>query len=217
MSTNIVRFKCPHCKQRLEAPAEMAGENIDCPECKGLIIVPSPEQKEPTVQFASQPVFPATNPQSSQPPGIVISQKTLVVAGIAGIALIAVIVSIAITAGLRPHKSETQVSATISPFSEQDARNLLDEYMKAWCFGKGDAFPKATIMNVESVSVRTLEDYSIGVMDTSKAPWTYRAKIRYTFKHKSGELKTSSTGCLIQKETSGSLSITICNGIDTVD
>lgn len=28
-----IKFKCPACSQSLEAPAEMAGQLIDCPTC----------------------------------------------------------------------------------------------------------------------------------------------------------------------------------------
>jgi hypothetical protein len=42
-----INFNCPHCKQNLNGPEEMAGEAIDCPVCQksfqipgGLIEVP---------------------------------------------------------------------------------------------------------------------------------------------------------------------------------
>jgi len=34
------KFKCPRCKQSLEAPSEMMGEVIQCPTCKGSIQLP---------------------------------------------------------------------------------------------------------------------------------------------------------------------------------
>lgn len=32
---------CPHCKQQLEAPAELAGEIVECPACDGRIQLPA--------------------------------------------------------------------------------------------------------------------------------------------------------------------------------
>jgi DNA-directed RNA polymerase subunit RPC12/RpoP len=37
-----IKIKCPHCKQPLEAPEEMLGEQINCPSCNGLILLPKP-------------------------------------------------------------------------------------------------------------------------------------------------------------------------------
>ena len=35
-------FNCPHCKQSLEASADMEAELIDCPSCNKMIEIPSP-------------------------------------------------------------------------------------------------------------------------------------------------------------------------------
>ena len=40
MSTHVVRFDCPNCKQPIEAPSEMAGATAECPQCKQSIVVP---------------------------------------------------------------------------------------------------------------------------------------------------------------------------------
>lgn len=34
-----ILFDCPACKQAMEAPADMAGEKVDCPSCKREVIV----------------------------------------------------------------------------------------------------------------------------------------------------------------------------------
>ena len=34
-----IQFNCPHCKQSLEAPSDMAGQLIECPSCKQTIEV----------------------------------------------------------------------------------------------------------------------------------------------------------------------------------
>lgn len=39
---NDIYFLCPHCKQRLEAPQDMAGVSISCPSCDQRIKIPSP-------------------------------------------------------------------------------------------------------------------------------------------------------------------------------
>jgi len=49
------KFNCPHCKQSLEAPGEMLGQQIECPSCKGAIALPSPTSR------------PLAKPPSPQP------------------------------------------------------------------------------------------------------------------------------------------------------
>jgi hypothetical protein len=41
------KFNCPHCKQSLEAPDEMLGQTIECPSCKGKIVLPKSEPEPP--------------------------------------------------------------------------------------------------------------------------------------------------------------------------
>jgi hypothetical protein len=36
----VVRFKCSHCQTAQEVPDHLAGEDYQCPECKGLTQVP---------------------------------------------------------------------------------------------------------------------------------------------------------------------------------
>ena len=54
-----VKFKCPHCKQSLEAPADMLGQLIDCPSCSQAIEVPRtqprPSAIPPTPQKLTRP------------------------------------------------------------------------------------------------------------------------------------------------------------------
>lgn len=47
------KFNCPHCKQSLEAPEDMLGQQINCPACNGVITLPeagppSPPQSQNT-------------------------------------------------------------------------------------------------------------------------------------------------------------------------
>lgn len=41
-----ISFACPHCDQHLEAPEDMAGTEIACPACSGVITVPTPPEKK---------------------------------------------------------------------------------------------------------------------------------------------------------------------------
>ena len=36
-----ISFNCPHCKQNLEAPGDMAGETLACPNCQKAIRIPT--------------------------------------------------------------------------------------------------------------------------------------------------------------------------------
>ena len=40
------KFNCPHCKQPLEAPSEMLGQQVNCPSCNGMIDLPIPMLKQ---------------------------------------------------------------------------------------------------------------------------------------------------------------------------
>jgi phage FluMu protein Com len=35
-----INFDCPNCGQNLDAPEEMSGVTIHCPQCKALCVVP---------------------------------------------------------------------------------------------------------------------------------------------------------------------------------
>jgi uncharacterized RDD family membrane protein YckC len=37
-----MKFNCPHCNQKIDAPEEYAGQNIGCPSCQKPIQVPAP-------------------------------------------------------------------------------------------------------------------------------------------------------------------------------
>jgi hypothetical protein len=37
-----IRFECPACDQHLEAPMDMAGQDVECPSCQQLFVLPSP-------------------------------------------------------------------------------------------------------------------------------------------------------------------------------
>jgi len=39
---NEIKFSCVHCSQHLEAANTMAGERIECPACKQMIVIPVP-------------------------------------------------------------------------------------------------------------------------------------------------------------------------------
>jgi len=63
------KFNCPHCNQSLEAPADMLGEQIDCPACTGAIQLPAPKMHAPPKQkkkivVSKQPSGACTSPSS---------------------------------------------------------------------------------------------------------------------------------------------------------
>jgi hypothetical protein len=41
------KFYCPSCSQKLSAPLDMAGSEIDCPICDNVITIPSPSAPPP--------------------------------------------------------------------------------------------------------------------------------------------------------------------------
>lgn len=45
-----ISFTCPHCKQHLEAPPEMAGEQLSCPTCRKDLKIPTVDPVKLTAQ-----------------------------------------------------------------------------------------------------------------------------------------------------------------------
>lgn len=68
MEPKNINCSCPHCHQHLEAPAEMAGSIVDCPQCSKQMIVPSPR---PTSSDQSPTRYPRPKPVNET-----IGQKT---------------------------------------------------------------------------------------------------------------------------------------------
>ena len=57
-----IKFTCPDCEQPLEAPADMAGESIDCPSCANTLDIPLP-----IAEFVDHSV-PEPEPIPADPP-----------------------------------------------------------------------------------------------------------------------------------------------------
>ncbi|MDD7986184.1 DUF1592 domain-containing protein [Lentisphaera marina] len=49
-----VKFFCPHCEQKLACDSNVAGKEIQCPQCTNAITVPMPSVQEPEVQEATE-------------------------------------------------------------------------------------------------------------------------------------------------------------------
>jgi uncharacterized RDD family membrane protein YckC len=70
MST--IQFKCPHCTQLLNVPANAVGRIIQCPLCKGQITLPAPTP--PPVIFAEP--GPIAHASHRDPNGCILCGKT---------------------------------------------------------------------------------------------------------------------------------------------
>jgi DNA-directed RNA polymerase subunit RPC12/RpoP len=63
-----VIFKCKLCGQELEVDASGAGTEIECPSCRGKIVIPEAEaQPEAPPQEAAQPEAPSPGPRIVDP------------------------------------------------------------------------------------------------------------------------------------------------------
>ena len=54
----FINFDCPECGQNLDAPSDMAGQQIECPNCSHAILIPS----------ADSVPSPAARPSAPNPP-----------------------------------------------------------------------------------------------------------------------------------------------------
>lgn len=61
--TVFISFICPVCHQEIEAPAEMADEETECPTCAALITVPA--VSAPGTLWGA-PFAPAAGPSQAQ-------------------------------------------------------------------------------------------------------------------------------------------------------
>lgn len=48
-----IEFSCPGCNQTLQTPVEMAGENVECPNCAQQMIVPEPSREDTSLNDIS--------------------------------------------------------------------------------------------------------------------------------------------------------------------
>ena len=59
-----ISFACPQCNQELEAPADLAGEIVECPSCETQLTVPeaevTPAASPPSVAGASADPTPSS-------------------------------------------------------------------------------------------------------------------------------------------------------------
>ena len=59
-----IKFSCPHCQQHIQAEPGYAGLQINCPACRGSLIVPgTPAAAAPT--YAAPPTLPSAPPPTT--------------------------------------------------------------------------------------------------------------------------------------------------------
>lgn len=51
-----IKCVCPHCSQHLEAPDELAGQTIECPSCKGSLLIPAPKPIKKSIRIKKKPL-----------------------------------------------------------------------------------------------------------------------------------------------------------------
>jgi len=48
-----IEFSCPACDETLEAPDEMAGETVECPNCEQPMVIPQPVREDASLNDIS--------------------------------------------------------------------------------------------------------------------------------------------------------------------
>jgi hypothetical protein len=61
-----IDFPCPQCDEPVHAPLDLAGKQMQCPECRRIIKVPVPEKKDPN-DWRSKPAGPSGARQTLEP------------------------------------------------------------------------------------------------------------------------------------------------------
>jgi uncharacterized RDD family membrane protein YckC len=57
-----MKFHCPNCRQKIDAPVEYAGATINCPSCQGQIQVPAPAPTSPALSINRPAAAPVAAP-----------------------------------------------------------------------------------------------------------------------------------------------------------
>ncbi len=64
ISTKPFRFQCPHCERFIKARASYAGRSANCPGCQANLVVPFPDESDPSHAKSVPP-----KPETTAPPG----------------------------------------------------------------------------------------------------------------------------------------------------
>lgn len=114
-----IRFACPECSQSLEAPSDMAGNEIDCPTCKKRISIP-----------AVRPVPPPTSPPKVRSPVVVIGA---VAAALAAMLIVSIVVLAVVIGGQRSStKNAGDSSSSHGLFRESRKEKQKASTLRAW-------------------------------------------------------------------------------------
>ncbi|MFW6151893.1 MAG: hypothetical protein ACOC6C_02860 [Verrucomicrobiota bacterium] len=66
-------FHCPNCKQKLEAPDDMAGETVECPSCQTEITIPAGKPRDQLnladISISGEPVADSGQEEIRDEPG----------------------------------------------------------------------------------------------------------------------------------------------------
>ena len=65
-----MKFNCPHCSQKIEAPDEFAGTDANCPACRGAVSIPKSESSAASSSLTEADILMATSdkPKKELPP-----------------------------------------------------------------------------------------------------------------------------------------------------
>lgn len=62
-----INFNCPHCKQKLKAPDDMASEILECPSCHQQIQIPQPRTELPSTKPPKKVIIKPESTSDSAP------------------------------------------------------------------------------------------------------------------------------------------------------
>jgi hypothetical protein len=121
-----IKFNCAFCMQSLEAPVDMAGELIDCPQCQKSNEIPAspPRQLHESPRQGHRPQIKRATPPPSKPKKKTTTKQVLVYVGASIGSLIALFIAFMI---FSPTKEDTRATQEPSQAQRELAARLIHE------------------------------------------------------------------------------------------
>ncbi len=105
-----MKFACPSCGQHIECGEHLAGKKASCPTCKQAFLIPGASTPAPSGRKPSRPPVTRKSPSTTKP---LLSQRTVTVLALIGIATATVLIVGLCLQYIRPSTSGTNSKKTI--------------------------------------------------------------------------------------------------------
>jgi hypothetical protein len=111
-------------------------------------------------------------------------------------------------------EEEERRNATKNRLTEEAAKAILDEYLKAWAFGEGSTWTKTKVFNIAAISYQP-HSCEVGIAKLEPVLNECKVKVQAQFKTKGGFLKTVPMEFSVRKDKrTGETTISSLSDVD---